>query len=128
MKKILAFFLMAVALLCLTACSKKKERRLAPVEADHTAGNGASSDGEEIVNWTNENGCICVLFGEGFNSGEVYEKILNRLSSTYGLDENGGLLLPVLFPDDLKGKIGNLYSHLNDVNVRGLILLGAPAG
>ena len=128
MKKILAFFLMAAALFCLTACSKKKERRAVSVEPEFQQGANSSSDGEEIVNWTNEKGCICVLFGEGFNSGDVYEKILNRLSSTYGLDENGGLLFPILFPDDLKGKIGNLYSHLNDVNIRGLILLGAPAG
>ena len=54
--------------------------------------------------------------------------MLNRLSSVYGLDSNGGLLYPILFPDDLKGKIGNLYSHLNGVDMRGLILLGAPAG
>ena len=128
MKKILLFSLMAITLLCVTSCSKKKEKRSAPVDSDYQQGSNASSDGEEIINWTNEQGCICVLFGEGFNDNEVYTEMLNRLSSTYGLDENGGLLYPVLFPDDLKNKISNLYSYLNDVDLRGLILLGAPEG
>ena len=128
MKKILACSLMALMLFGFTSCSKKKEKRSAPADSDFQQGTNVSSDGEEIVNWTNEQGCICVLFGEGFNSGEVYEEMLNRLSSVYGLDSNGGLLYPILFPDDLKGKIGNLYSHLNDVDMRGLIMLGAPAG
>ncbi|MBP5751301.1 MAG: transporter substrate-binding domain-containing protein, partial [Treponema sp.] len=104
MKKILACSLMALMLFGFTSCSKKKEKRSAPADSDFQQGTNVSSDGEEIVNWTNEQGCICVLFGEGFNSGEVYEEMLNRLSSVYGLDSNGGLLYPILFPDDLKGK------------------------
>ena len=128
MKKIIVYSLMAIALLCITSCSKKKEKRTVSADSEFQQGTNASSDGEEIINWTNEQGCICVLFGEGFNSGDVYEKMLNRLSAVYGLDENGGLLHPILFPDDLKNKIGNLYSYLKDVDMRGLILLGSPAG
>ena len=128
MKKILFCSLMALVLLGITSCSKKKEKRAVSSDSEFQQGTNVSSDGEEVINWTNEHGGICVLFGEGFNSGEVYEEMLNRLSSTYGLDENGGLLYPVLFPDDLKNKISNLYSYLGDVDLRGLILLGSPEG
>ena len=95
MKKILACASIALMLLCVLGCSKKKEKRIAPSESEFSQGSGSSQDEEEIINWTNEQGVIGVLFGYGFND---------------------------------KSKISNLYSHLKDVDLRGLILLGAPDG
>ncbi|MBO4319050.1 MAG: hypothetical protein J5857_01100 [Treponema sp.] len=128
MKKILMAALAALMILSVLGCSKKKEKKTNTVSSGSSQSASNNSDGEEVINWTNEDGVICVLFGYGFNSDESYTDVLNHLSSVYGLDENGGLLYPVRFPDDLKNKIGNLYSYLSDVNIRGLILLGAPEG
>lgn len=128
MKKILACASIALMLLCVLGCSKKKEKRIAPSESEFSQGSGSSQDEEEIINWTNEQGVIGVLFGYGFNDKVFYDQAIERISSVYGLDEDGGLVYPVLYPDDLKSKIANLYSHLKDVDLRGLILLGAPDG
>ncbi len=76
--------------------------------------------------WHGDDGCVCVLFGYGFNDDTFYNEAIEKLDKEYGLEENGGLILPVKFPDDLKSRISNLRSFLDGKNIRGLILLGAP--
>ncbi|MBP5577715.1 MAG: hypothetical protein J6X67_13255, partial [Treponema sp.] len=47
-----------------------------------------------------EDGEICVLFGYGFNSENFYSQIIRNLDTLYGLEENDGMILPLIFPDE----------------------------
>ncbi len=76
--------------------------------------------------WTNEEGVVCVVLGYGFNSETLSEKIISSLSDNFGLSESGGLVLPLIFPDDFHGRISNLSDLLEKETIRGIVLLGAP--
>ena len=69
---------------------------------------------------------MCVLFGYGFNGEEFLEPALSALEGRFGLSDDGGLVLPVVFPDDLHGRISNLREVAEKNNIRAMILLGAP--
>lgn len=133
MKKILIISLAAIAIL-LTGCKKNKsnsqenteesiEITLQPTEAKVPA---------EPQPWHITNKRICVLFGYDFNTPEVYEPLKAKLSEKYGLADDGGLIFPLIYPDDfkhgVKGYSGDLYAILNDDtnDFAGLIILGAP--
>ena len=76
--------------------------------------------------WTDENGIVCVLIGYGFNDDDFVKKAINSLEKKFGLTENGGLVLPIVFPDDLHGRISSLRDIIEKNNVHGIVLLGAP--
>ncbi len=73
-----------------------------------------------------------ILFGYGFNSDEEKTPILSALKEKYGLDEDGGLIYPLTYPDSFKrgakGYVSELISILEDKekDYAGIILLGAP--
>mgnify|MGYP007056175349 CR=1 FL=1 len=81
-----------------------------------------------------EDGIICVLFGYGFNDREFLGNFTGLLQRRYGLESDGGIILPVVYTeDDLEdqltiSKISSLYDIVNERNIRGIILLGAPEG
>ena len=130
------FFAFAIfaALFSITACKKEtkmktyvssaetlniKVRDTKPdqrVSAKDVKSHGHAEDGE-----------ICVLFGYGFNSENFYSQIIRNLDTLYGLEENDGMILPLIFPDEMK-KISSLRETLNARNIRGVVILGAPEG
>ncbi|MBO4547320.1 MAG: hypothetical protein J5700_07060 [Treponema sp.] len=73
---------------------------------------------------------ICVVFGYGYNDKSYVQKIVDELSPKYGLDdgtEAGGLLFPLVFPDDFPmGRISRLPSLIGERELAGLIVIGAP--
>lgn len=73
---------------------------------------------------------ICVVFGYGYNEKEYVQKIVDELSKKYGLDDGsdeGGLIFPLVFPDDFPmGRISRLPSLVDDRELEGLIVVGAP--
>ena len=69
---------------------------------------------------------IGVLLGYGFNQEQTSQQIIKELKDNFGLAEDGGLIVPVVFPDDLHGRIYNLKSYFSDYQIKGLILLGSP--
>lgn len=76
---------------------------------------------------------ICVVFGYGYNSEDFVEAEIAHLEDYYGLSdgtENSGMIIPYVYPDDFKvgntGRISQLVNFLEDVNVAGLITIGAP--
>ncbi|MGP1459399.1 MAG: hypothetical protein ACTTKL_08830 [Treponema sp.] len=75
---------------------------------------------------------ICVLFGYGYNGADFTAKMTEELEARYGGAEDGGLILPLVFPDDFKrgGRAfaADFSSRLEDEELRGIILLGAPDG
>lgn len=76
--------------------------------------------------WTDENGIVCVLIGYGFNDDDFVKKAINSLDKKFGLAENGGLVLPLVFPNNLHGRISSLRDIIEKNNVHGIVLLGAP--
>lgn len=76
---------------------------------------------------------VCVLFGYGFNDQDTVSQLVDLLSDHFGLSEDGGLILPLVYPDDFKhgtrGYVNDFVSVLQDDSndFCGVVILGAPA-
>jgi len=117
------------ALLCAEfySCTKKYP---------HTAENTCYSERADVESavqlWHPSTERICILFGYGYNDADFTAKMTAELEARYGSSADGGLILPLVFPDDFK-KGGRTYaselvSMLDGENICGIILLGAPDG
>ena len=75
---------------------------------------------------------IGVLLGYGYNDGAFVEAALLELGRTLGLDEDGGAVIPYVYPEDfLRGgaaRISALGDMLREDGVMGLVVVGAPEG
>lgn len=91
-----------------------------PKESSEDMGNKSQSL------WTNDEGVVVVLFGYGFNEPSFTNSILQKIKDEFGVENENGLVLPVIFPDDLHNRISSLNDFLDDRQIRGIILLGAP--
>ncbi|MBR1639908.1 MAG: hypothetical protein IJ688_11030 [Treponema sp.] len=82
--------------------------------------------------WHITNKRLFVLFGYDFNTPQVYEPILSILKERYGLDSDGGLILPYIYPSDFRhgtrGYSSDLLAILQDstYDFCGVLLIGAP--
>lgn len=83
---------------------------------------------EEETKYNPEDGLVCILFGEDFINEPFYTNAIEHLNSKYGLSTEGGIILPVKYPEDLKSRISNLYDIITEHKIKGIILLGAPEG
>ena len=91
---------------------------------------------EEVVEvvqpkWTPVENHIAVLFGYGYNDKDFVDTICSVLAEEYGLEENDGLILPLVYPQDFLvtssvARISNLSSIIKEKNCKSLITLGAP--
>lgn len=124
-KNILKFFILMVIF---SSCHSKKENYFqANMEL-----NIVESQAEYIYEQTNvhwdfgTNKKIIVLFGYGFNNEDFVEKSVLHISQKFGLAENSGLVIPVVYPDDLRNRIMNLAELTNQNDIQGIILLGSP--
>lgn len=138
MKKFFFLSLLFSALL-IAACKKKNAEelvqsganslRITPTETDTTI-----KANDKLPRYNAADGLICVLFGHGFNEDEFLEDAISKLKEKYGLESEGGIILPVVFEHDTEetflriSKISNLYDIVNEHNIKGIILLGAPDG
>lgn len=133
MKKILFLSLVTITVL-FTGCSKNKSKPQENLEdsIEITIQPTESKIQTLPKAWHITNKRICVLFGYDFNTPEVYEPLKAKLSEKFGLAEDGGLIFPLIYPDDFKhgakGYSSDLYAILNDDDndFSGLIILGAP--
>jgi hypothetical protein len=96
------------------------------IPADGT-GEAESADGAGYVPADAQ---IAVLFGYGYNDAAFQDAVIPRLKRAFGLADEAGLILPLVYPDDFRygdsGRISDLYGALKSRRIRGLILLGAP--
>ena len=87
---------------------------------------------EQPQKWHVTNKRVCVLFGYDFNNPEVKEPLLVLLRNNFGLDEDGGLIYPLSYPDDFKHGVRGYASDFatilqdNALDLAGIVLLGAP--
>ena len=130
-----SFFLLITSSLFFTGCKQEE----APVDDNQVnqielqAGNK-----EELLQtpqkWHLTNKRLLVLFGYDFNTPQVYEPILQMLKEEYGVDDDGGLILPLVYPNDFKhgtrGYSNDLFTILQDssFDFSGILLIGAPEG
>lgn len=130
-KKILILQLIIVSLF-IESCSKKTEQIYSTSNViSISESNIAPSElSEPTQTWHQTDECICVLFGYGYNEKNFVETMTKRLYQRFGDYNNGGHILALTFPDDFKKGsktyITNLESELDEKNVKGIILLGAP--
>ncbi len=127
-----ACLVLSVSVFLFASCRKEKSYEL-PVNSDNTIQievHDSPEPGTSTLEprWYKEDGVVCVVFAYGFNSKSFYDTTVKRLAKEYGLDSDGGIIHPMLYPDDFKGKISNLRSAVNELNLRGLLIIGAPEG
>lgn len=85
-----------------------------------------------IPAWHPSNKAIMVLFGYNYNDDDFVKNTLALLSEKFGLKEEGGIIVPVIFPDGFRHKekavTVDLYNLLDDdaLDIKGFVSLGAP--
>lgn len=110
---VLVFFL--VLIFVVTGCKKNK-----PQEA------------EKIISaWNQEDGNIAIVYGLGYNEKAFLDESISLLQQKYGLINEGGLIWPIVFPEDFtqKGSKPGVYllpDILKEKKLCGLIVLGSP--
>ncbi len=130
------FFIFLTAIMALTAAfsSCKKHHQNADTNSVDLTLNTAEEPSlqETPQKWHVTNKRIAVLFGYDFNNTDVKEKLLKLLEDNFGLDEEGGLIYPLTYPDDFKHGVRGYATDLttilqsDELDLAGVVLLGAP--
>lgn len=140
MKKSFLFsvsFICVLAFTCFSSCNRSGSVSSGGnTSKDSAAGVESAVEKSGLLksSWEKTNDRICVLFGYGYNSPEIIANITGTLVQDYGASEEGGLIMPIIFPDDFRrgerAVSSDLYELLSDCkenyNLVGIILLGAP--
>lgn len=134
-------FLFSVSFICVFACLMSCNRSSSVSGGGNTNKDSATGiesavekSGLPKQSWEKTNDRICMLFGYGYNSPEIIANIMGTLVKDYGASEEGGLIMPIVFPDDFRrgerAVSSDLYELLSECkenyNLVGIILLGAP--
>ena len=128
----ISLFTLAITFVSLNAC-KKQEKTNNNDSIDLTINKAEENKlPESPQKWHVTNKRVCVLFGYDFNNPEIQEELLALLKENFGLDEDGGLIYPVSYPDDFKHGVRGYASDFaailqsDDLDLAGIVLLGAP--
>lgn len=112
-------------MILLASCEKKAEE-----PAAGAAATAVQLQNEESEIAINDGGITAILFAYNYNSPEFVKDCLAYLDSEFGLEENGGIIRPLVFPDDFKSgnkpRISLLRNYVRDTKINALIALGAP--
>lgn len=123
------FVMLLVSIFC--GCAKKQSQPLNTEDKIELEVQEAEpTQPKKVFRWNKVDGVICVLLGYGFNDASFYNDAFKTLTDKYGLEEDGGLIWPLVYPDDFKKgtttRISDLYTMVNQKKVKGILLLGAP--
>lgn len=87
---------------------------------------------QEIGNYVESQRKIGILLGYGYNDAAFVEATLEEIHRTLGLAEQGGAVIPYIYPQDfMRGgtaRISALSDMLEEDGVHGLVVVGAPEG
>ncbi len=87
---------------------------------------------QQISNFVEPHRKVAVVLGHGYNEPPFVEAALQELSRTLGLAEDGGAVVPYVYPQDFiwggSARISSLTSMLEEEGVMGLVVVGAPEG
>lgn len=132
MNKYLILLVAIIGLFTLTSCKKKAEILITDGEVVPLSaiGNDIYDLDSKTQTWHQAEGVICILYGYGYNDKDFVLSSTQSLYEEYGDASEGGYIYPLVFPDDFKhGQkvfITLLEDRLEDKEVKGIILLGAP--
>ena len=125
-----------ISLVAFAAVSCKKDKPQVPASEQVQLNIQPSSNSQiletENQSWHVTNKRVCVIFGYDFNSPETVEKLTQLLQQRYGLENEGGLIYTMVYPDNFKhgGKAyaNELTADLTgtDRDLAGIVILGAP--
>lgn len=119
-KKITVLVLLLFFAVILLSCTKKETSE--------------SSAASPVPNTATDNSPVvkkaAVLYGYGFNSPEFVADSQEYLKKFFNIEGSKEIIKPLVYPDDfMSGKrirISRLADYLEDPEIEGLILLGAP--
>lgn len=128
--------LLAVSFLVITAASCKKNK-VQHQEGETIQLNIQSSSDKDLLEsqtqrWHVTNKRVCVIFGYDFNAPEAVEKFTALLQERYGLENDGGLIYTLTYPDSFKHGVRSYSTELSslltstDRDLAGIVILGAP--
>lgn len=87
---------------------------------------------QQIPNFVEPHRKIGVVLGYGYNDEIFVKETLQELSRSLGLAEQGGAVIPYVYPDDFMwggtARISALSNMLEEDGARGLVVVGAPEG
>lgn len=135
MKRTLIFILLISSLFIFSSCKKtsKDKNSVKNSESKTQTQEAQNIILENMINlWHVTNKRLCVLFGYGFNDEETYAKLIQMMDQRYGLDEDDGLIFPLVYPDSFKHNgrsyFSEFYSILSESekDFAGIVILGAP--
>jgi hypothetical protein len=131
-KLLTAAALALMSLLLFSGCKKNQKTYDADsveLTLNHTEGPALQLTTQK---WHITNKRVCVLFGYDFNNPEIKESLMALLKENFGLDEDGGLIYPLTYPDDFKHGVKGYASDFaailqaDNLDLCGVVLLGAP--
>ena len=132
MKKLLCILFAALVLFCACKKQKNQETDSNPVQLNVQQSSDSQALETQNQTWHVTNKRVCVIFGYDFNTSEAVEKFTALLQERYGLENDGGLIYTIIYPDSFKhgsrGYASELTSLLSgtDRDLAGVIILGAP--
>ena len=127
--KIIPLFCAVVLQSGFISCKKSQDFNAA-AEENFTLNVKKSTEWADCSTWLYSHKKVCIVFGYGYNENSFVKLAKSVLGSKFGMAEENGLIKCLVFPDDFKtgvrSKVTNLADILADVELEGLILLGAP--
>ena len=123
-----------ITLSVLTSCEKREslEDTAIKLNAEGAIQLEVQKTSEESVSndWKTTERKVCVIFGYEYNREDFKAKALASFSQKYGMAEDGGLILPLVYPDDFlhsgRARISSLKDLVANYYLDGMIILGAP--
>lgn len=130
MKNLFALSAVILTISCMTLCSCGKKN----ISTSTSLVNADPDKVQKVKpSWYSAEKKVCILFGYGYNDKDFVENTVKFLGEKYGIESDtvqSGMLLPLVFPDDFRSgsdaRISRLSSKLEDVNIAGIITIGAP--
>lgn len=122
------------AALIFNSCSKESSGPLAEGGFVELSGAGDNSKylEEKPQMWHQDNKCICILYGYGYNDEKFIQEMNEKLYAAYGKYGEGGMILSYNYPADFKRGNKNYITFLRDFvadkDLKGIVMLGAPEG
>ena len=134
LKHTFIFTVAIISILSLTSCKKEKPQipEADTIQLNIQPATDAQALQTQNQKWHVTNKRVCVIFGYDFNSPETVEKFTQLLQQRYGLENEGGLIYTMVYPDNFKhgGKAyaNELTADLTgtDRDLAGIVILGAP--
>lgn len=134
MKRALFSILAVLLLIQVSGCSKRNKQTNIQENTSIFEISDSDTDLNDPENqlWHATNRKIYVIFGYNYNIPSFIEETTTLLSKNYGLSEDGGIIIPVVFPDGFRHKdkavSTDLFNILDtpSVETAGIVILGAP--